>query len=55
MFLNWSLGYTDLIADYLWDRSWLAIIAISCAGIVVYGVLALALGAVRPSDYKGGK
>lgn len=58
MFLNWSLGYTDLIADYLWDRSWLAIIAISCAGIIIYGVLALALGAVRPSDYKdltGGK
>lgn len=58
MFLNWSLGYTDLIADFLWGRSWLAVIAISCAGLVVYGVLALALGAVRPSDYKtvtGGK
>ena len=51
-FLNLSLPYTDLIAQYLWNREWLAIVALSVAGMAVYGVLALALGAVRSSDYK---
>ena len=52
LFLNTALKYADIIAVHLWDRSWLAIIVISGAGLAVYGVLALALGAVRPSDYK---
>ncbi len=54
LFLHWALTYTDLIADYLWNRDWLAIIAISGAGALLYGVLAVVLGAVRPSDYKSG-
>lgn len=52
VFLTASLPYTDLMAHYMWDRDWLAIIALSVAGMAVYGILAFALGAVRPSDYK---
>ena len=52
IFLHWSLDYTDMLGEYLFDREWLAILALSGAGLLVYGALALALGAVRPSDYK---
>ena len=52
VFLKFSLAYSEAIAGYLFDREWIAIIAISLAGMGVYGVLALLLGAARPSDYK---
>ena len=52
LFLSWALTHTDILADILWDRAWIAVISISGAGLVVYFVLALVLGAVRPSDYK---
>ena len=51
-FLVFALTYTDQIAAILWGRPWLAIIAISAAGMAVYGILAVVLGAARPSDYK---
>lgn len=51
-FLYFALAYTDQIAGYLLGRSWLAVIAISAAGLAVYGVMALALGAAKLSDYK---
>ncbi len=51
-FLYFALGYTDQIAGILLDRSWLAVIAISLAGMGVYGLFALAVGAAKLSDYK---
>jgi putative peptidoglycan lipid II flippase len=52
VFLNFALGYSEAIAGVLFNREWVAIIAISGVGMGVYGLLALVLGAVRPSDYK---
>jgi putative peptidoglycan lipid II flippase len=51
-FLYFALAYTDQVAAIALGRSWIAIIAISGAGLAVYGVLALALGAAKLSDYK---
>lgn len=52
LFLHLSLPYTENIAAFLLGRTWIAIIALSVAGMGVYAALALALGAARPSDYK---
>ncbi len=52
VFLYLALAYTDQIAAHAFDRAWIAIILISGAGLAVYGVLALALGAAKLSDYK---
>jgi len=51
-FLYFTLAYTDQIAAYAFGRTWIAVVAISLAGIGVYGMLALALGAAKLSDYK---
>ncbi len=51
-FLVYALTHMETIAGILLDREWLAVIAISVAGMGVYGALALLLGAARPSDYK---
>lgn len=52
-FLYFALPYTDEAASFFWGREWIAILGLSALGIAVYGVLALMLGAVRASDYKG--
>ena len=52
IFLNLALPHTDDIAAVLWGRAWLAIVGLSLAGMAVYGVFAILLGAVRASDYK---
>ena len=51
-FLAYALTHKGTLAGLLLDREWLAVIAISVVGMGVYGVLALLLGAARPSDYK---
>ena len=51
-FLWLSLKYTDALAPIFFDRSWIVVILISTAGLAVYGLLSLALGALRLSDYK---
>ena len=51
-FLQFALGYKEALSTILLSREWLAVIAISLAGLGVYGILALILGAARPSDYK---
>ena len=50
--LVFALQHTDDIAAFVWGREWVAIVLISAVGGGVYGVLALLLGAARPSDYK---
>jgi putative peptidoglycan lipid II flippase len=47
-----ALGQAPALADLLFGRQWIAIVAISAAGALVYFGSALALGAIRPSDYK---
>jgi putative peptidoglycan lipid II flippase len=51
-FAYYALGETPRIAPYVLGREWIAVLLIAAAGVLLYGVLALALGAVRPSDYK---
>ncbi|MEL7492152.1 MAG: murein biosynthesis integral membrane protein MurJ [Pseudomonadota bacterium] len=51
-FLAFALPYTDQVAEFFLGRAWIATIAIAVAGLVVYGVLTLAVGAARLSDYK---
>lgn len=51
-FLLLALPYTDEAASLFWGREWISVIALSSAGVAVYGILALILGAVRTSDYK---
>ncbi len=51
-FLYYSLPYTENIAAYAYDRTWVAIVILSVAGMAAYFLLALVLGAARPSDYK---
>ncbi len=53
-FLLWGLTRTEAMAGLFWGREWLAVLALSAAGLVLYGALALALGAARPGDYKTG-
>lgn len=53
-FLFWAVTRTPDLAQFAWDREWVAIIALSAAGAVIYGILAYALGAVRLADYKTG-
>ncbi|MEM8935429.1 MAG: murein biosynthesis integral membrane protein MurJ [Pseudomonadota bacterium] len=50
--LWFALQNTAPLSAILWDRYWLAVVFIAAAGLVVYGVLALVLGAVKLSDYK---
>ena len=51
-FLHVSLQHTDQIAAATLGRDWIAIGVIAVSGLVVYGVLSIALGAARLSDYK---
>jgi len=51
-FLSYIIQYTDVMAAILWDREWLATIAIAGVGLAFYGVLAFVLGAAKVSDYK---
>lgn len=51
-FLWAALLFRDEAASILFGREWIVVIIISAAGGVVYGLLSLALGAVRRSDYK---
>lgn len=50
--LLFAVQHTDRLAGVLFGRDWLAVAAICVGGVVVYGVLALAVGAARLSDYK---
>ncbi|MEX0644096.1 MAG: murein biosynthesis integral membrane protein MurJ [Parvularculaceae bacterium] len=52
LFLWFSLKYTDAIAPIFFDRTWIVVMLISGGGLAVYGLLSLALGALRLSDYK---
>ncbi len=52
VFLHIALGYTEPIAAVFANREWIAVVAIAFAGLGAYGVLALALGAAKLSDYK---
>ncbi|MEQ1930260.1 MAG: murein biosynthesis integral membrane protein MurJ [Parvularculaceae bacterium] len=51
-FTWFSLQHTAAMAQYLLDREWIAVVLIAGAGGALYGVLSLALGAVKLSDYK---
>lgn len=51
-FLTYLLPYTDQLAALVWGRSWIVILAISGAGMGVYALLAMMVGAARLSDYK---
>lgn len=51
-FLGFALGERETLAGFLLGRDWLGVVAISVAGAGVYGLAALALGAMRLSDYK---
>lgn len=51
-FLLWAAPQTETAAQYLWDREWIAVIALAGAGAVIYFALAYALGAARLADYK---
>lgn len=51
-FLYFALPYTDQLASIVWERAWIVTVAISVAGMGVYGILALLLGAAKLSDYK---
>ena len=51
-FLWFALPYTEQIAALVWNREWIVVVGLSAAGAVVYGILALVLGAAKPSDYK---
>ena len=53
-FLWLCLPQTSALSAYLWDREWLVVMGLSAAGLVLYGVLTYALGAVRLADYKTG-
>ncbi len=53
-FLLWSLPQTEALSSLVWGREWLVIMGLSALGVVLYGALALALGAARPGDYKTG-
>ena len=46
------LPYADEIGALFGGRNWVAIVAFSGLGVVIYALLALMLGAVRSSDYK---
>ena len=50
--LYFILPYTDDLSALVWGRDWIVIVLLSGAGMVLYGILALLLGAARPSDYK---
>ncbi len=51
-FIAWALPKTPLVASVLFDRGWLAVIALVVAAALVYGALLFVLGVVRLSDYK---
>jgi putative peptidoglycan lipid II flippase len=53
-FLLFALSQTGLMAEWVWGREWVVVLALSAAGGTLYGVLALALGAARLADYKTG-
>jgi len=52
VFLHYALKYTDQLSAMLLGRDWIATVAVAGAGLAFYGVLALAVGAARLSDYK---
>lgn len=51
-FLWLILGHVETLAGFTFGRSWIAIVLVSAAGALVYGLAALGLGAFRISDYK---
>ncbi len=51
-FAWFALQHQAMLAGVLWDRTWAAVILISAAGVVLYGIALIALGGVRMSDYK---
>lgn len=50
--LQQSLVYMPTIASYVWGREWIATLAIAALGMIVYGLLALALRAYSLKDLK---
>lgn len=53
-FLIWVLPQTEALSRYLWGREWMVIVGLAGFGVLLYGMIALALGAARPGDYKTG-
>ncbi|MEZ5894237.1 MAG: murein biosynthesis integral membrane protein MurJ [Parvularculaceae bacterium] len=53
-FLAFAVRQAPGLADFVWGREWVVILGVSTAGLVLYGALALLLGAAHPSDYKSG-
>jgi putative peptidoglycan lipid II flippase len=51
-FLWLALQYREPAADFLLDREWIVVVLIACSGGALYGLFSIALGAVKPSDYK---
>lgn len=51
-FLWLALQHTEALAGIAFGRDWIAVVLISAAGAIVYALAALALGAIRLSDYK---
>lgn len=52
LFVRWVLTMQDDLASFVFGRNWIVIVGLSAVGAVFYAVLAMALGAVNPSDYK---
>ncbi|MEM9170361.1 MAG: lipid II flippase MurJ, partial [Pseudomonadota bacterium] len=51
-FLAACAPYTERYAALTFGREWVAVVLLCGAGLALYGLAALALGAVRLSDYK---
>ena len=50
--LYFAAGRMDEMTTFFAGRLWVAVMMLSIAGALAYGVLAFVLGAVRLSDYK---
>ncbi|NWG70715.1 MAG: murein biosynthesis integral membrane protein MurJ [Parvularculaceae bacterium] len=51
-FTWFGLQQREMLAPYFFDREWIVVALIAAAGVGLYGLLSLALGAVQISDYK---
>ena len=52
LFLYLVMPYTEVLSQFVWDRSWIVTIAIAGAGLCAYFIFAFLLGAARLDDYK---
>ena len=52
VFLGFAFDRLETVAAWTLGRDWVAVIALSAAGVAAYGAVSIAVGAVRVSDYK---